>query len=116
MPNDQQEIQLDDEVLTEVVNTLKSFVDNLNELADAAETEAERMADELKGDDGQIPPIYQDIGSALIETAKRMKKVNGQLVTMILNDAKTVKNQMEQQADVQSTGASNVENIDANLA
>lgn len=112
----QTEIQLDDEVLEQVIGTLKELAYNFDTLADVAEDEADRMADEMKGDNGTIPPIYQDIGEALIATAKRMRKVNEQLVNTIRADARTIRNQLDKQTEVQETGAAIVNSVDTTLA
>ena len=111
----QTEIELDDDVLNEVIATLTSVADNLDEVADASITEAERMISEMKGDNSDIPPVYQDIGDALTKTMNRMKRVNAELVGKLRADAKIIKNQIEAQNDVQTTSATDITSIDTNF-
>lgn len=116
MPSTQtQEIQLDDEVLDQVITLLNSVADTLDEQADDAIEIAESMVDELKIN-GSVPPIYTDIGDALRAVARKMKNINNEVVAKLRADAKILKNQIEQQAEVQSSGAAAVNSLDTSMA
>lgn len=108
----QDEIQIDHEVIAEITAALDTVANELDRAADSAVDEVEEMVDEITKYFGSVPPIYQDIADALRSTAKKMKRVNDEVTTMLRADASTLENQSNQQSDITDTAVQNITNTD----
>lgn len=115
MPTDPNIIQIDSDNIEGVTSALNKVAEQLDEKTREAEEIAEKMIEELHIN-GSVPPIYEDIAEAIRATARRMKLVNTEVTSMLRADAKTLLNQLEQQTDVQESGAAAVSNVDTNLS
>jgi glucose-6-phosphate-specific signal transduction histidine kinase len=63
------------------------------------------MHDALKGDDGEIPPIYQDIADALHATSQRFHRVNATLTEKLRHDAAALLKTVQRHGDIQHEAA-----------
>lgn len=109
------EIEVDEDVIQGVVDQLHRVADHLDELAKTAEAQYDNMRDQLKGDNGKIPPVYDDIAAALHATSARLQHVNAAVTEKIRHDAATLLKTATTHGDIQREAAAQFNDTDTDF-
>ncbi|TXH08363.1 MAG: hypothetical protein E6R04_10985 [Spirochaetes bacterium] len=105
-------LQMDYDVVHDMIVKLHALADTLDELTETGVQQYEDMRDQLKGDRGNIPPIYTDIGDALHRTARKFHRVNSEVTTRLRRDARILEDQLNAIKGGQEQGAETLKDID----
>lgn len=105
------EIEVDEEVIQHLIDDLNRYVDYLNDVTEQGMSEYDDMRDQLKGDNGEIPPIYQSIAEALSDTGKKFREVNAALTDQLRKDAQILHRIATTHGDIQREAAKKFDEV-----